>query len=118
MRRAGVARPKVNCRSFPKIRWNSHVGVRADSPKLERMRRRLAGIAERADDRMINRHFRAIRVQNRFDARRMLGEPRVNLANAGDMLFDLPFHAASDSVDILLMRKVLHVDDDFGTACR
>src|SRR5260370_32289912 len=118
MRLTGVARAEVDGRSFTKISRNSHVGVRADSPKPERMRRRLAGIAERADDRMINRHFRAIRVQNPFDARRMPGEPGVNLANPGDMLLDLSLYAASDSVNILLMRKVLHVDDDFGTACR
>src|SRR5580693_2539182 len=118
MRLTGIARPEVDCRRFPKISWNSHVGVRADSPKLERMRRCLAGIAERTDNRMINRHFRAIRVQNPFDERGMLGEPGVNLANPGDMLLHLSLYAASDSVNILLLRKVLHVDDDFGTACR
>src|ERR1700730_7377720 len=118
MRLSGVARPEVDCRRFPKIGWNSHVGVRADAPKFERMRRRLASIAERADDRVINRHFRAIRVQNPFDARRMRGEPGVNLANPGDMPLDLSLYAAADSIDILLLRKVLHVDDDFGTACR
>src|SRR5689334_4502467 len=118
MRLTGVARPEIDCRSFTKISRNSHVGVRADSPKLERMFRRLAGIAERTDDRMIGRHFRAIRVQNPFNARRMPGEPGVNVADPDDVLLDLFLYAASDSVKILLMWKVLHVDDDFGTACR
>ena len=118
MRLTGVARPKIDRRSFPKISRNSHVSVRAHPPKFERLRRRFAGLAEGVDNRVIHQYFRTIRVQDPFDTRRMLSEPGVNPAYPGDMLLNLSLYAASDSVNIFFMRKVLHDDDDFRTARR
>jgi hypothetical protein len=116
---ARIAGPKIDCGGTRQIGRNTHIGMSAHSPELEWLGRLLARLTEGTDNRVIDRDFGAISVQNPFDTWRMLREPGIHLAHPSNMFFDLSLNdlslnIASDTGRVFLVGKILHINDSLG----
>jgi hypothetical protein len=63
---------------------------------------------------MVGWDFCAIRVENPFDSKRMLPKVRIWLAHRREMRLDLALNMAPKAKFVLLMRKILDIDDDLA----